>query len=356
MTQEPPEDLSWADRPEETEARRERRRARREEHRRKRRRKRRIRNVLLGVGFAGAVVVVVIALWLHSILGGISRMPAVAGQAGADTPGTNYLLVGRNPLDHDDPLSAGPLWQGAMAASDLVMVIHVSRDHRSAYVVSIPGTALLPIPGQGRGTLHDAYATGGAPLYVRTLEEWIGARFDRVMAVSLNGIRETVDQLGGIVVGTPRDGCDFTRGQHRVDGQTALEYVALRPCLPSGDLDRVQRQQSLLKGVLHGIADGGAATHPLLITDILRSLARNLTLEDGFSTLSEISTAWSLRRLRTTNTTFLTVPVAADPFVTRGKQRLVRLDEPRDQQLWAALRTDTIGEYLQLTDDAAVLG
>jgi hypothetical protein len=63
-----------------------------------------------------------------------------------------------------------------------------------------------------------------------------------------------------------------------------------------------------------------------------------------------------MRHLRTGNTTFLTVPVAADPLASRGGTDYVMLDDQRDAELWAALRQDRLAEYLALHDDAQVLG
>jgi hypothetical protein len=65
---------------------------------------------------------------------------------------------------------------------------------------------------------------------------------------------------------------------------------------------------------------------------------------------------WSMRHLRTGNTTFLTVPVAAQPLATQDGADYVLLDEQRDAELWTALRQDRLAEYLALHADARVLG
>jgi hypothetical protein len=63
-----------------------------------------------------------------------------------------------------------------------------------------------------------------------------------------------------------------------------------------------------------------------------------------------------MRRVRTGNTTFVTVPVAEKPLASQDGTDYVLLDEARDKELWTALRTDQIGQYLALNTDAAVLG
>ena len=89
---------------------------------------------------------------------------------------------------------------------------------------------------------------------------------------------------------------------------------------------------------------------------MLRATASHLALEDDFSYPSMLGTLWSMRHLRTSNTTFLTVPVSDRPLASQGKSDYIILDEQRDAELWAALRADELAEYLALHSDAAVLG
>ena len=102
--------------------------------------------------------------------------------------------------------------------------------------------------------------------------------------------------------------------------------------------------------------DGGKITHPLAVNRMLRGVAGNLAVEKGFSYPEMLGTQWSMRHLRTSNTTFLTVPVAANPLATQGGNDYVLLDDQADAKLWAALREDRLAEYLTLNDDADVLG
>ena len=89
---------------------------------------------------------------------------------------------------------------------------------------------------------------------------------------------------------------------------------------------------------------------------IVIDVASSTTLENGYSYPSMFGTLWSLRHLRTANTTFLTVPVAANPLATQAGNDYVLLDDRADALLWTALRQDRLAEYLTLHDDAAVLG
>jgi LCP family protein required for cell wall assembly len=349
------EDLSWIDKQQQSDEELARRDARKEAHKKKVRRRRRSKKFLKVTGVLLALVLVLGVSWFQWTLGGLERMPAVAGQAGLNTPGTTFLLVAANPEEPDATSVPGSDWKHDLATSDLVMLLHLTRDKRSMYVISIPADSLLPIPGGGQGKLSDAYARGGAKLYVRTIEEFSGVAVDRVATLNMNALREITDQLGGVLLDVPREACNVPAGPRRLDGKQSLEYMALEPCLPRGDLDRVERQQSLLRALMRGAVDGGKVANPFKVQKMLRSTAINLTLEDGFGYPSMFLTLIGMRHLRTTNTTFLTVPTALRPDVQVGGVRAIRLDPAKDAALFDALRRDRLDQYLTTNKDAVVL-
>ena len=391
-------DQSWVERsPEDDEERRRRRQERREEHQRKVRRRRRRRRVLIGTAAALATLLVLGAAWFWWTFGGLERMPRSVGQTGAAAPGTTILLVGSDPGKVAPGRSARVGWRDDVVRSDLVMLLHLTADHRALYAISIPRDSVVQVPGVGPGTLSDAATAGGPRLVARTVEELTGTRLDRMAVLDLNAFREIADVLDGVVVDVPRAACGLPAGPprdegpaarhdnaallmaahgvapgvvvdgrraaggrpprpRRLDGQAALDYIALQPCFPRKDLDRVERQQSLVKALMRGAVDGGKLTHPLAVTRMLRAAAGHLALEEGFSYREMLGTLWSMRHLRTSNTTFLTVPVAAQPLARQDGNDYVLLDEKQDAELWTALRQDRLAEYLALHDDAAVLG
>jgi LCP family protein required for cell wall assembly len=340
--------------PEELEARR-RRHERRLAHNRRVHRRHRRRRILVVTVVGLATLLVLGAVWFWWTLGGLERMPDSVGQAGVAAPGTTILLVGSDPGVTAPGRSHRTGWHDDLVRSDLVMLLHLTHDHRALYVISIPADGVVDIPGLGPGTLSDAATSGGPRLVARSVEQLTGVRLDRMAVIDLNAFREIVDLLDGVVVDVPRQACGVPAGPRRFDGQAALDYIALRPCLPRKDLDRVERQQSLLRALMRGAVDGGTLTHPLTVSRMLRASAGHLAVEKGFSYPAILGTLWSMRHLRTSNTTFLTIPVAPKPLATENGSDYVLLDEHADQQLWTALRRDQLAEYLALDGDAAVL-
>lgn len=350
------EDLAWVDKQELSEEERERRRAKRDERRKQHQRKRRNRRILQVGGALAATFAVLFGFWFWWTFKDLERMPTSAGQGGQDTPGTNILLIGDNPLEPDATSIPGRGWRHAFRSSDLVMVLHLNRDNDTMFAVSIPSKSLLPIPehdGQPgfEGQLDEAFERGGQDLYVKTIEELTGARMDRVVTLDMNGLREVIDEIGGVSVDVPAalPACEITAGPHRVFGEEALSYVALNPCMEGGDVTRVQRQQALLRLIMRDSVDTGKIANPFTLSKLLKATAGHLTLEEDFGWWSMFGQGWTMRGLRSTSTTFLTVPVAADPF-SAGRDKVV-LDPERDAELFEALRADRIADYLALNKD-----
>ncbi|HEX4190158.1 MAG TPA: LCP family protein [Marmoricola sp.] len=349
-------DLSWVDKPQMSDEERERRHLRNEEIRKKGRRKRRVRTAIKITAAGVAALLVLGVLWFAWTFGGLQRMPAVAGQAGFYTPGTNILLVGANPDEPDATAINGSGWPHAFATSDMVMVLHLTKDKRSMFVISIPADSIVPIPGGSPGKLADAFRRGGAKLYVKTVETLTGIRMDRVMTLDMSGLREITNDVGGIVVNVTTPICSTPVGPEKLDGDQALDFMAFSADCPElKDVERVQRQQTVLKALMVAAVDGGKLTNPFRVNKVLRATTGHLTVEHGFGYPSMIGLLLSMRHLRSSNTTFLTVPVAANPEYTVDGQDAVRLDPGRDAALWNALRQDRLAAYVATNTGANVL-
>ncbi|MDV6278897.1 LCP family protein, partial [Rhodococcus erythropolis] len=117
------------------------------------------------------------------------------------TAGTNWLLVGsdgRNDLtvDQQQQLAAGDDDRDGL--SDTMMVLHIPDGDIPATLVSIPRDSYLPIPGHGIDKVNAAFAIGGAPLLVRTVEQATGLHFDHYAELGFGGFTELVDAVGGV--------------------------------------------------------------------------------------------------------------------------------------------------------------
>ena len=105
----------------------------------------------------------------------------------------DYLLIGTddgNPeLDQE-------------GRSDSIMMLHLNQARDEAYVISVPRTTLVTIPGHGDQPqrINNAFALGGAPLVVLTMERLTGTRIDHIAMIDFQGFVALTQDLEGVTV------------------------------------------------------------------------------------------------------------------------------------------------------------
>lgn len=302
--------------------------------------------ILAGVGVFGA------GLFLRSVDSSVKRVDAfdaVAEAARPTKPATalnamNFLVLGSDTRD--------PSAQGG-SRSDTIILLHVDKTKSKATLVSIPRDTWVHIPrssdGKQGGTeakINAAYAWGGVPLIVRTVEGYTGIRVDHVLMVDFAGFKEIVDALDGINV-TVSEGFTshyslnpngvrvFRKGPQVMDGPTALDYARERHAFANGDFARIQHQQQVMKAVLAKAVSGGTLTNPSRLNSFLKATAKAVTVDE---TLNLINTANALRHLRGDDLVFYTSPTTGT--ATKGTESVVVPDAAKAKVFYSALRLD----------------
>jgi LCP family protein required for cell wall assembly len=319
----------------------------------KRRRRGRIVLIVLGVLLLlGAGGVAAAGLYVRSVDKDISRIQAfddvpeearppkeeVAGDA------MNLLLLGS---DTRDPNSVGG------SRSDTIIVLHLPRDRSSAQLVSIPRDTWLHIPrskdgrhGNTDAKINAAFAWGGTPLMVQTVEAYTGVRIDHVLMVDFAGFKEIVDALGGVEINVEKGFTsthslsaggvrEFKKGPQTMDGAAALDYARERYAFTDGDFARIRHQQQVIKAVLSKASSGGILTNPAKLNSFLRATADSVAVDD---TLNIFGMASDLRHLRGENLTFYTSPTTGTG--RKGDQSVVLPDRAKAKIFFDAIRRD----------------
>lgn len=330
-----------------------------------RRKRHRLRTFLLSmvalimvpvVGLAG------VALYLeHRLTGQMNRIDGVFTgltdrpdkAAGPAARAVNILLLGtdrRSDAPTTGRAAAAPTWLPGAQRSDAIMILHIDSDRRGASVISIPRDAWVPIPGHGTGKINAAFSFGGPSLAVETIEQLTDVRIDHLAVVDWDGFRHLTDELGGVTLDIPQTVHDsyrditWTAGRHRLNGDQALNYVGQRAGLPGGDFDRIHRQQYFLRTLLDDTLTQELVRSPKKAYGILDVLTENLSVDDEWSVGSMRSLVMSLRHLRSAAIEYATVPLAGTGM--EGEQSVVHLDEKRGGQMWRAVRSDGVSEWL----------
>ncbi|QNS04869.1 LCP family protein [Streptomyces xanthii] len=269
-------------------------------------------------------------------------------------PGTTILLMGTDGRDTISRAEKEQFHAGGVACdcSDVMMLVHVSRDHDRISVVSLPRDSYADIPDADSARTHPAklnaaYHEGGPALAVRTIESMTGVRIDHFLQIDFRRFMDSVDAVGGVEVCTSRQltdsatKLDLAPGRHRLAGGPALQYVRSRHVDNAADLGRIQRQHRFLVNTLRGaglrdaLADPGRAMD--LVSTVLGSDAR---VDQGFGPDQLLSLARDLRRVPLSRTEFGTVPIAGFNPVIEGAGSTLRWDEERAGEQFRAMRED----------------
>lgn len=316
------------------------------------RRRRRTRRVLwgaLGLLCAGVLMIAGSGWWAVShYTGKVHRVPHAFPtdvppdqQPAPGKGGQTFLLVGvdsRSELPTTGTDAKAPPWRPGAQRSDTMMLVHLPKDHSTAYVVSLPRDSWVDIRGHGRAKLNAAFSWGGPPLLIDTVQRLTGVRVDHLAVIDWSGFRKLTDAVGGVdlsVAGAPA---------RHMNGEQALAYVRERHALPRGDLDRTHRQQNYLRAVLSKALAGGSVTHPLKTKRLLDRLTETVSVDDRLSDGELRGLMWDSRHMRPAHMVFMNAPVTGTGMI-RG-QSVVLLDARGGAKLWRAVREDTMDEYV----------
>jgi LCP family protein required for cell wall assembly len=215
------------------------------------------------------------------------------------------------------------------------MVLHLNQDHQGASLISFPRDMKVPIEGHGTNKINSAYAFGGGPLAVTTLENLLGVRINHVAVINFDGFVALTEQLGGVTVDNPyaseSRGFKFPAGSITLQGDQALAYVSEIDELPGGDASRTERQRLVMQAMFSKVASKGMLLNPVKFNQFMGSAAQQVSVDQNLTTSQLRDTGMSVRF----NPADLLSIEAPDEDA--GSAQLAELK--------TALRDDTVADY-----------
>jgi polyisoprenyl-teichoic acid--peptidoglycan teichoic acid transferase len=257
----------------------------------------------------------------------------------AETGTLNYVLLGS---DSRDPENEGN------GRSDTILVVHLNAKRDKAYIISFPRDMWVNVPGYGRNKINAAFAFGGAPLAVRTLEDLTSVRMDHVVLIDFEGFIRLTEDLGGVTVlnknAFSAGGFDYPKGKITIAGEEALWFVRERKLLPGGDLDRAENQRTVIKAIVQKGLSPQVISDPARFTRFVGNVAKHLTVDNDLSDAEIRRTALSLR-LTGKDIQLLQAPISG--FDTTGDgQSIDVVDTAKMAELARAMKKDQLSEYV----------
>jgi LCP family protein required for cell wall assembly len=330
-------------------------------------RRHRLRKVLITLGVLGLVLALVAGgtLWFFTnrYAGNIDRVtdvfadldeqarpaPATPVQEAGEEPVT-FLLVGSDTrATAEEGIAAG-------GRSDAIMIARFSADRQHAQLISVPRDSWVDIPGHGMDKVNAAYAYGGPPLLIQTVEQLTDVRIDHYVAIDFEGLIQVTDDLGGVdvvVAETTSNGpYTFPAGVNHLDGDQARWYLGQRYGLPGGDFDRVRRQQQYLQAMFGQLFSSDTFTDPGRLDAALLAVTSAVAVDEQLANTEMLSLAYSLRGLTPGTVDFFTTPVLGTG--TEGAASVVYLDGVAGERMWTYLQTDSLSQNAEEFADQAL--
>ncbi|MCL6472948.1 MAG: LCP family protein [Firmicutes bacterium] len=161
-----------------------------------------------------------------------------------------------------------PDW--SVSRADTIMVLRVDTESKRMHLLSIPRDSRVAIEGHGLDKINHSFAFGGAPLLIKTVEDFTGLPINYYFQVDFQGFSEMVDAVGGIYFNVDSSwingknqtvssgsnvwvdklsGSKVRFGNLKRDGKEILGLLRVRS-YPDGDFTRIKHQQQFIREVM----------------------------------------------------------------------------------------------------------
>ncbi len=235
----------------------------------------------------------------------ITKVDATPDSERPEDETTTWLLVGTDKRPKDR----------SRGRTDTILLLTYGGGGPSV-LTSIPRDSIVDIPGVGRTKVNAAYAYGGPPLLVETLESETGLGIDGYVEIGFTGLRDVVDALGGIEICPEKDIKDkdarlnVKEGCQEVDGKTALAYSRSRKAFANGDIARGEHQREVIGAIGDAALSPSTVLNPWKYARVATTAADSLAVGDDVSLPSFAWFAWKLGRAMGGSGLSCTVPIA----------------------------------------------
>ena len=161
---------------------------------------------------------------------------------------TNIAVIGVDQRDEDN------------GRADTIFVIMYEPKTKKVSMLSVPRDTRVRITDTRWDKINHSYNYGGSKTVVNVLEQFLGIHIDYYIQLDFQGFERMVDAIDGVDIDVesrmyyedPWDGengfiIDLQKGQQKLDGKKAIQYVRYRD--EDGDIGRVRRQQLFIDAI-----------------------------------------------------------------------------------------------------------
>ncbi|KOS59851.1 LCP family protein [Lysinibacillus agricola] len=170
--------------------------------------------------------------------------------------------------------------------SDTMIVITVNPEKQTMKMLSIPRDTRTEIIGHDSvDKINHAYAFGGVPMAVDTVEHFLDIPIDYYVFINMDGFLQIIDTIGGVTIDNDMDltydSYHYPKGEITLDGENALIFSRIRYEDPRGDFGRQIRQRQIIEAVLKKASSTQSLLKATDMLDVVGDNVRmNFTMKD----------------------------------------------------------------------------
>lgn len=184
----------------------------------------------------------------------------------------------------------------ANSRSDSMLILTLDFKNKKVKLSSLMRDMYVDIEGHGKTKLNHAYAYGGAPLAIKTINQNFGTNIRDYVTVDFLNFEKIIDALGGVTINIKQEeipyinSCTIIKeakvkskernlitkaGEQLLSGNQAVAYTRVR-YVGNGDFERTERQRKVLSIIVDKIKEKGITTVLGLSSEILPSVETSM--------------------------------------------------------------------------------
>lgn len=206
----------------------------------------------------------------------------------------NILLIGSDRRDTS--------WYGN---SDVMMLLSINKETKTLHLTSFMRDSYAVIGDRGGHKLNYAYAVGGGPLLVETIEENYKIDIDQYASADFTNTAEIVDLVGGVDITVTDAEARLINssalgeadelpgaGTYHLNGAQAVAYARIRK-VGNADYQRTERQRTVMAEIFEQAQSLSILELNDLANEILPLVTHNMSQGTVLSLLADLPTIMS---------------------------------------------------------------